>query len=74
VEGKSRIPSIFDLISRLSLITIRTYENQNAYQFLRPVLRSLGEEGSSQSEVGSVSFSLELGHLATRTLEIYYKL
>jgi hypothetical protein len=46
----------------------------HGFPVLRPVLRSLGEEGSSQSEVGSVSFSLELGHLATRTLEIYYKL
>ena len=32
VQGKSRIPSIFDLIFHPSLITVRTYENQNAYQ------------------------------------------
>ena len=32
IEEKSSFSSIFDLISRLFLITVRTYENQNAYQ------------------------------------------
>jgi hypothetical protein len=38
VQGKSRIPSIFDLISHLSFITVRTYENQNAYQLNMDIL------------------------------------
>jgi hypothetical protein len=54
VEGKSRIPSIFYLISQLSLITVHPYENQNAYQSYenQNAYQSYENQNAYQSEGG----------------------